>query len=214
MKNIKEIYKDYNIMPKLQIHQLRVAAVAEMICDSLDVSIDKESIVKACLLHDMGNIIKFKLDKFPEWNKPEGTEYWEKVKYDYILKYGNDEHHASIEIAEELGVTEYIKDLINCIDSSSVEIIKMENDFCKKICLYADNRVSPQGIVSAEDHSLDALERYKDHPHAFSEDKRKFFNGNLFSIEDQIFSHSNIKPDDINDENVKEYIEKLLNFSI
>ena len=214
MKNIKEIYKEYNIMPMLALHQMRVAAAAEMICDSLDIPIDKKSIITACLLHDMGNIIKFKLDKFPKWNEPEGTDYWEKIKYDYILKYGNDEHIASIKIAEEIGVSSYIKDLINCVDSSSVEILKMENDFCKKICLYADNRVSPQGIVSAEAHSLDALERYKDHPHAFSEDKRNFFNENLFSIEDQIFSHSKIKPEDINDESVKEYLEKLIDFSI
>jgi hypothetical protein len=214
MKKITEIYKDYKIMPMLAIHQMRVAGVAMQICDSLDIEIDKESIVRACLLHDMGNIIKFKLDKSPEWNEPEGTEYWEKIKYDYILKYGNNEHHASIEIARELGLSTYIQELVNCVDSSSVEVIKMDNDFCKKICIYVDNRVTPNGVVSAEEHSLEAKERYKDHPHAFDEEMRLFFNKNLFEIEKQIFSHTKIKPEDIDNESVSYYLEKLSDFSV
>lgn len=201
-------------MPILQMHQMRVAAVAGVICDSLDLNISKENIIKACLLHDMGNIIKFQLNHFPEWNKPLGTEYWEKVKYEFILKYGNNEHIASIDIAKELGMSSYICDLINCIDSSSIEIIKMENDFSKKICIYADNRVSPNRVVSTEEHSLDAQKRYKDHPHAFSEEGRLFFNKNLFEIENQIFSISKIKPEDINDDSIKNYLEQFKGFYI
>ena len=48
-------------MPNLAMHQLRVAGVAMQICESLDTNIDTNSVVKACLLHDMGNIIKFNL---------------------------------------------------------------------------------------------------------------------------------------------------------
>lgn len=209
MNKITDIYVEKKIMPLLQIHQLRTAAVALYICENLNIDIDQESTVKACLLHDMGNIIKFKLDNFPEWNKPEGTEYWENVKYDYILKYGNDEHQASLKIAQEIGVSKYIHNLINCVDSASIEIINMESDFCQKICIYADNRVSPHGVVSAEEHSLDAKERYKNHPHAFSEERRLFFNENLFSIEKQIFSHTKIKPEDINNESISTHLDKV-----
>ena len=66
MKNITDIYEKYKIMPLLAMHQIRVAAVAMMICDSLSVPIDKDSVIKACLLHDIGNIIKFDLNHFPE----------------------------------------------------------------------------------------------------------------------------------------------------
>jgi hypothetical protein len=214
MKNIIDIYKEYKIMPNLVMHQIRVAAVAMQICESLDIEIDKESIVKACLLHDMGNIIKFKLDHFPEWSDPEGIDYWAKVKEEYILKYGNNEHQSSHTIAQELGVASYIIDLINCIDSSIIKNIDMGNDLNQKICMYSDNRVSPYGIVSIEEHSLDAKERYKNHPHAFIEEKRLIFMGNLYSIEKQIFSHTKIKPEDINDESVKNYLEKLKDYSI
>ncbi len=212
MNNIKDIYKKYKIMPNLQLHQIRVAAVAAQICDSLSIEVDKESIITACLLHDMANIIKFNLNYFPELNEPEGLEYWQDVKNDYILRYGNDEHQASLMIARELGVSDYIYELIYCIDSSSVEIIAMEDDFGKKICIYADNRVTPHGIVSAEERSLEAKERYKDHPHAFNEEGRSFFMNNLFSIEKQIFSHTDIKSESINDESVSKYLEKLESF--
>jgi hypothetical protein len=214
MKKIEDIYKDYKIMPNLALHQYRVSAVAIQICDSLDVEINKENIVKACIFHDMGNIIKFNLNHFPEWNNPEGTEYWQSVKSDYISKYGNNEHKASLQIAKELGLSSDILGLIDCVDSSSVEIIRIEDDFAKKICIYSDNRVTPHGVVSAEDHSLEAKERYKDHPHAFDEESRQFFNKNLNLIEEQIFSHSNIKPEDINDSSIEKYLGELQDFSI
>jgi len=86
MKSPKEIYREYRLMPSLSLHQLRVAAVAKLICDSFKERIDTNNVVLACLYHDMGNIIKFDLNYFPEFTKPEGLEYWQKIKEDYIKK--------------------------------------------------------------------------------------------------------------------------------
>ena len=214
MKKITEIYKDYKIILNLAMHQMRTAAVAMQICDSLDIKIDQDSIIKACLLHDMGNIIKFNLSYKPELFEPEGLEYWKGVKYEFIQKYGNDEHKASIEIAKEVGCSDKIINLINSIEPVSIEIIAMDDDFAQKICIYSDNRVNPYGVVSAEERSLEAKERYKNHPHSFDEEKRKFFMENLFSIEKQIFSHSSIKPEDINDKSAQKYLDKLVDFTM
>lgn len=214
MKNIIEIYKEYKITPFLMKHQMRVAAVAMEICESLNIEIEEESIVKACLLHDMGNVIKFNLALFPEENEPEGIEYWQKVKDEYIEKYGKSEHKATTLIGEELGVSQRILELINSVDSSAVEILAMNDDFNKKICMYADGRVTPHGVVSIEERSREAKERYKDHPHTFDEESRLHFNKNLYLMEKQIFSHSSIKPEDINDESIKNYLEKLQSISI
>ena len=79
-KNISEIYEEYKIMPNLREHMLRVAGAASLICDNFTEPLNKEEIISACLLHDMGNIIKFKLDYFPEFNKPEKAEYWQNVQ--------------------------------------------------------------------------------------------------------------------------------------
>jgi len=214
MKNIIDIYKEYKIMPNLVMHQIRVSAVAMQICESMDIEVDKESVVRACLLHDMGNIIKFQLDFFPEWNKPDILAYWQGVKEEYILKYGSNEHKASLLIADELGASVKIKDLVYCVDSASVEMIANEDDLNRKICLYADGRVSPFGVVSINERSLEAKKRYEDHPNKFDEERRIFHNTNLNLIEKQIFSHTKIKPEDITDDSIKDYLKKLKNYSI
>lgn len=201
-------------MPNLQMHQYRVAAVAMQICESLDIDINKENIITACLLHDMGNIIKFNLNHFPEFNQPEGLEYWQKVKDDYILKYGKNEHEASMKIARELNVNSDILYLIESVDSSFVEILANSNDLERKICMYSDGRVTPHGIVSIKERSEEAKERYKNHEYIFNEENVLFFNKNLTLMEEKIFSHSKIKKEDINDESVIPYLEKLKNFSI
>jgi len=214
MKNITDIYEKYKIMPLLAMHQIRVAAVAMMICDSLSVPIDKDSVIKACLLHDIGNIIKFDLNHFPETNEPQGIGYWEQVKNEYINKYGNDEHFASVKIAEELHASQFIVELIASVDSSFVIEIKNSDDLAKKICNYADQRVTPHGITSIRERNLEAKERYKNHPRAFDDESSNLFIFNMEEIEKQIFSLSNIKPEDINDESARDYIEKLKNFEI
>jgi hypothetical protein len=214
MKKITEIYKEYKIMPLLAMHQIRVTAVASMICDSLDIPVEKDNIVKACLLHDMGNIVKFNLNLFPEQNEPEGIEYWQKVQEEFILKYGKNDHKANLSIAREMGISLRIYDLIDCIDAGVAEKIVVSDDFGQKICAYVDNRVSPHGVVSVEHHSLDAKDRYKGHLHEFSEESRLSFVEKINIIENQIFSHSNIKPEDINDESVAPIIEKLKNFEL
>src|SRR3989339_85210 len=134
MKKIVEIYKEYKIMPMLAMHQIRVAGVASMICDSLSIKTEKDDIVRACIFHDMGNIVKFNLNHFPKENEPEGIDYWQKVKEDYILKYDSNDHLANLAVARELGVSSRVYDLIDCIDVRMAESILLGDDWGKKIC--------------------------------------------------------------------------------
>ena len=203
-------------MPNLVQHQIRVAGVSMQICDSLDIKVDKDSIVKACLLHDMGNIIKFNLIQTQSLFGLSDLEIKDAIiiQNEFIQKYGKSEHKATVSIGEELGVSPYILELIDCVDSSNLEILAMNDDFNKKICMYADGRVTPHGVVSIQERSLEAKERYKNHPNKFDEESRLHFNKNVGSIESQIFSHSNIKPEDINDESIKNFLEILKNFEI
>jgi len=214
MRKITEIYKEYKIMPNLAMHQFRVAAVASVLCDSISVSIDKQSVTTACLLHDMGNIIKFNLSKFPEWNEPEGLDYWESVKSDFISRYGSNEHKANVEIVKEMNLPSRIADLVDWVDAESIEDGKNCSDFARKICVYADNRVTPHKIVSIHERNQEAKKRYEDHPHAFDDESSLFYLKNMEEIEKQIFHHANIKPEDITDEVIKEVIDELMNFEI
>jgi len=214
MRKISDIYEEYKIMKNLQMHQYRVAAVAWQICESLDLPVDKKSVVTACLLHDMGNIIKFDLHYFPEFNKPEGAEYWQSIQREYINKYGQDEHHATIEIAEELGFKEGVTSLIDAIDFKYVETSNHLMSLEEKICVYADNRVNPHQIVSLHQRSEEVQTRYVNHPNKIEEESRMIFIKHLEIFENFIFEHSSITPEMINDESVAGIIEELKNFEI
>lgn len=213
--NISEIYSKYKIMPSLQLHMFRVAGVASVICDTIKVTVDRHSVVSACLLHDMGNIIKFKLDLFPEFLKPEGMEYWQKVQNEYFEKYGQDEHHATIAIAKEIGVSSKIMELLNSVGFSQADKNFESDDFDKKIAAYSDMRVEPLGVVSLEARLDDGHKRFKIHRPGF--DNEKMFSEMakyLGKIEKQIFEQSSINSEEITDEKVETYIEGLKNYNL
>ena len=220
--NILEIYKKYNIMPRLQEHQLKVAGVAKLICSNLSLSLPtlgEGDVVLACLLHDIGNIIKFDLfiaDKFLGKFTKEDLAYWQRVKVDYIAKYGNDEHHASIEIAKELKVGERIIELIDCIGFQNGKKNAESEDFGKKICAYSDMRVWPKGVCFLEDRLTDLRVRYGEKHKLMGGDEnlRLEFESGLREIEKQIFSQSKMKPEDITEELVVQAMDNLKNIEI
>src|SRR5205823_967909 len=120
LMNILEIYKKYQIMPQLAEHQLRVAAVASLICENFQGDIDMQNIVTACLLHDMGNIVKFNFDtetlkKLHGVVSPEQAKQWEQVKQEFLAKYGGGSHNVTMKIVDELGVGERIRELVDCV---------------------------------------------------------------------------------------------------
>lgn len=214
MRNILDIYQEYKIMPNLQEHQLRVAGVASMICENLNIEIDKNILITACLLHDMGNIIKFKLDYFPEFINAADLEYWQKVKEEYINRYGHDEHRATLEIIEELDLPYEVGDIIDAVGFSHAIENREGADFAHKIAAYADIRVSPYGVVSMEDRLHDARKRYKgqnkstDREHSDDMVPVDEFNAALLEIERQIFSICSLSPEDITEESVSEHIQR------
>lgn len=61
--NIMDIYNKYHLPENLQIHMLRVAACSNLIIDYWNGPyIDKQAIIRVCLLHDMGNMVKIPED--------------------------------------------------------------------------------------------------------------------------------------------------------
>ena len=61
--NIIDIYNKYHLPENLQMHMLRVAACSNLIIDNWNgQTIDKESIIRVSLLHDMGNMVKIPED--------------------------------------------------------------------------------------------------------------------------------------------------------
>jgi 5'-deoxynucleotidase YfbR-like HD superfamily hydrolase len=214
MKKIIDIYKEYEIMPSLQQHMLRVAAAAYLICDNFDVNLPKNEIITACLFHDMGNIIKSDLKKFPDFLEPEGLSYWAQVKNKYIEKYGNEEHFATEVIAKEMDLPLKIVDIIKQIGFSNATKNELEKIFEYKICNYSDLRVGPYGVLSLNERTKEAHERYKDRKHSLSSDSFESLSSSLKNVEKQIFERCKIKPEDINDESIAPIVLELKNFVI
>lgn len=214
-KKILEIYNEYKIKENLQHHMLRVAAVAFIICDNFDEPLPKEDILMACLFHDMGNIIKSDLTYFPEFNEPEGVEYWQNIKDEYIDKYGKNEHHATLQIMKELDLPTNVVDVVSKVDFYLACNNLNDNNFVYNIVNYADWRVDPYGIVSYEERMEEGNRRYKNMK-GYSLEGKKL--QKLLAcgkeIEKQIFSKCKIKPEDINDEMVKPIISSLKDFVI
>lgn len=158
MRSISDIYTQYSIPPQLQLHQRRVAAVGKLVAEAH--SADVQTVVSACLLHDMGNIIKFKLDRFPEFLEPEGFEYWKKVQDSFKEKYGTDEQLATLMICDELGVTDTVLDCIRAVGMTKAHHNLTEGTLEERITNYADLRIGPKGLLSLQERLTDGKVRY------------------------------------------------------
>jgi len=217
MKTPREIYTAYKIMPNLQLHQLRVAAVAKLICENFTKPIDTNDVVCACLFHDMGNILKFELAMFPEFTAPEGVEYWEAVKAEYRAKYGNDEHAATQAIMKELGLPDSVKSLMQRIGFSQVDRVAASDSFERKIVQYGDLRVGPRGVLSLRERLDEGRKRYIGTGHSIGGtggDRYRVLLSAALEVEKQIFASATIQPEDINDTAVAPLIEELWEYPV
>lgn len=214
MKDILEIYRQHKIMPFLARHQLRVAAVGKMIASSIP-GVDVEGVVTVCLLHDMGNIIKSDLSYFPEAIEPEGIEYWTGVKNEYVQQYGNDEHIATLEICRKLGLDETRLGYLNAIGFSRSVTTLESGSIEKMICLYADQRVGPHGVLSLDGRLADGRKRYAEKK-GYEKTPEKFDipAAALKEVERKIFEKSLLTPEDISDKSIQDIYDDLQTFDI
>ncbi len=216
-KKITEIYKEYKIPPSLQMHMLRVAAVASLICDNFEEPLEKEEIVTACLLHDLGNIIKFRMHIFQEFFEPEGVDYWREVQAEFKETYGEDEHQATVEILKELGLSERIISIVDQVDFSFYCKLKDSQDLATKIVVYSDSRVGPHGVLSFTERMEEGKKRYQNHKSTFgamAERERQVLVACGQETEKQIFARCRIRPEDITDKSIEPIISELKNFVV
>jgi hypothetical protein len=164
MLDIEFIYQKYEIPPNLQLHMKRVAALAKLIANNwqADESINSEVIIDACLLHDLGNIIKFDFVNFPELLGAEikNLEHWKAVKDRMISLYGSDEDLATVKIVRELNVSDEVLFIVENWGFRNFTRIAQSNNWNWKIAVYADHRISPSGIVTLKQNLENKQRRY------------------------------------------------------
>lgn len=216
MRTPREIYEAYKILPNLQLHQLRVAAVGKLVCDNFKESLQANDIILACLFHDMGNILKFDLTYFPDALEPQGLTYWEGVKEEYRKKYGADQHEASQIIAREIGLSERVVHLISLVSFSGLQQTLNESSFEPKIVEYADCRVAPRGVMSVRERFIDGRKRYLSRFHKKEENDAHYdaLTEAGYEMEQQIFAECRIAPEDITDGAVESLIKELWEYPV
>jgi len=213
-KKILDIYDEYKIMPQLRDHMFRVASVASLICDNFSEKLPKEEIITACLLHDLGNIIKFDLKQTKHSiNMDIDLDFWEKVQKEFKERYGEKEHDATLQILKEIGVSKNVLDLVEIVDFSEVFDI-LDKIIEKQIVLYADSRADPFGIVSIEERLEEGRNRYKNRKNQPTDEHWELAKKSLLKLEKNIFSKCKIKPEDINNKTVAPIISSLKDFVV
>lgn len=175
----------------------RVAAVAKLICDSLNEPVNTKTIVSACLLHDMGNLIKTKFETAPELFEPEGVEYWTEKQNQMKEKYGTDVHKATLAILKDASVSKEIQEIIDEASFEDIERVASTGSFEAKTLEYADMRVGMHGVISLRERFEDIKARYS--PHRFSAERLDSMQKAAERMETEIFSGATIKPTDVTD---------------
>ncbi|MFC1790070.1 HD domain-containing protein [Patescibacteria group bacterium] len=159
---IKDIYQRLGIIPDLVEHMLTVTKVVLFIKRHWrGPEIDWKRLVKTALLHDVGNIVKFDFDKYPQFLGKEQKRilHWKKTQAQTIAKYGTDDHEATKKMLKELKLDqEMIKVILEKSFGNSVQVAK-GNNWYAKILHYADGRVMPHGVVTLEERFQDVRER-------------------------------------------------------
>ena len=163
---IKQLYAKYHIMPQLETHMLRVAGVGKIIAENWQGECDTKLTTDLCLIHDMGNIVKFDLrdeTDMSKFGRIENLKHWQEVQRGYWDKYGKDAHDATIGILREAGLPHfesYIdeEERLYFAEAREEQLAKARVESI--ILMYADCRVIPSGVVSYRERVNDLKDRY------------------------------------------------------
>lgn len=128
---IIDVYRRFSTPPNLQEHMFRVCAVALLLQEHwVGEEVDWHKAKIIALLHDLGNVVKFDLDKNPEFLGEEqvNVEHWKSVQKETIKKYGSDDHEATKKMLEEIGLeSEAVDVILNKSFGYSVETARSKN---------------------------------------------------------------------------------------
>lgn len=210
--NIIDVYTTYPINKGLQEHQIRVATVAKVICDNATTTVETQHIVDACLLHDMGNLIKSKFH--PSWKElyePEGFEHWKQVRAKMVQQYGDNEDVAAQQIVREIGLHPSSMVYFNAVGVENYGRVCGSGNMGEKIAQYADMRVGPFGIITLSQRFDDIRERYAEQDGIEDINRRQ---GIMQEVEVEIFANTSIAPDDISDQTTTEIQAQLLDWQL
>jgi len=164
---IQDLYDRFLITKNLQTHQLRTAALGQVIVeDWIGPQINIQDVVFTLLIHDMGNLVKFNLDTpdSKKWmaGEKESLDFWKKIQKKYQQKYGKRADQANVKIAREINCPNKIIDFLEHHEWQDLPAAIETKQWEHQIVFYGDVRIRPQGLTSLADRILDLKNRYQD----------------------------------------------------
>jgi len=201
ISNIKKIYNKFPIPPSVIKHCLLVRDVAEKIIEQLNISLNKDLVLAAALVHDLGNIAKIDFDsKLAKtlYSKEERI-FWDNKKKAITSTYSKNPDELTKIFLKELSCDEKLINLLEFSRWSNIQEVFNKNNWEAKILAYADYRVGPFGVVSLKDRLDDLKERYalRIKESNISKNSLNQRNNTYFLIEEQL-KEKGLKPDEIN----------------
>lgn len=158
---IQQVYDHFEIPPGLRTHMVRVAQFVDVLHNYwAGPAVDRQRLVTCALVHDLGNIVRF-VRWFDE-DAPE-REHWERVKASAIARYGIDDHEVTRQMLESIKADPQIIKTVLAKSSHNAPLIAAGNDWPLKLLLYADFRITPQGVGSLEHRLQEIAERSDKH---------------------------------------------------
>jgi hypothetical protein len=158
----RDIYEKFKVPPNLQEHLIRVTKVALFMADRWqEPGLNIDLLKKACLLHDLGNLVKFKLKEWPESLGKEQSrlDYWLRVQAEMVDKYGPNDHQATMAMLEEAGVDEKVREIVLAKSFGNVLAIQKFGGWELKILFYADLRTGPFGVMPLKERLDEVIKR-------------------------------------------------------
>jgi hypothetical protein len=208
MATITDIYKQYRIFNALQLHQLRVAAVAQIVAENIGNAVDTHMCVTFGLLHDMGNLAKAKFEQLPDLWEPEGVEYWKAAQKEVRERYNVNDTLATIAMLAEIGAPDEVIRIVRLLKLDKAPLLRDTGTFEEKICQYADMRVGPYGILSVDERFADGRKRYPFAAQRPPEETAAIVRA-IKDIESELFARSTITPLDITNDMIAPIMEEL-----
>ena len=213
IENIHSIYDEYAVPQNVRMHMMRVAAVAEIICDNINPKIDSSDLVAVSLIHDLGNIVKFDFSHkekilLLEKKDRENIEFLKKKQKEFFEKYGENDIVANKLIAEEIGVNKRVLYLLKNKEIEYSETNFWVNDLELMILFYTDLRVAPRGVTSMKKRIEEYAKRNLFEKDPLQAEKSKKFTIFALDIEKKIFAHLNFKPNYITNKIIEKYVKK------
>lgn len=198
-EEIENLLDEYHVPKNIRSHSEQVAKVAVFIAQKLkqageDVSVELAE--AAALLHDLTRSANFENFDQPGATE-EDVEFWKKLKE----KHGDVHHgYSAAQVLKERypEVAEVIEG--HTIENETSKLLEASWEI--RLLVYADIRVLHETIVNMGDRLNDSRKR-----HGWFFEKiegktginyRKIIEGNLRTVEKQIFEKLDIKPEDIN----------------